>query len=119
MALFKEKLMFSYAFADAFGTFRHNYNFQGKAHVFQCFCRYTFKDIVTLFENKLMFSDACVDTGDGNLCGCWPLSSSSRAPSEEDIPAQVRILGLLRQMQIWYRVFFYWSAPKSSKCQIT
>ena len=64
-----------------------------------------------------MFSDASADTGDGNLCGCWPLSSSSRAPSEEDIPAQVRILGLLRQMQIWYRVFFYWSAPKSSKCQ--
>ena len=57
-------------------------------------------DIVTLFKENLIFSDAFADTGDGNLCGCWPLSSSSRAPSEEDIPAQVRILGILRQMQI-------------------
>ena len=97
MTLFKENFMLSDAFADAFRTFRHNYIIPGKVHVFQCFCRYTFKDIVTLFQNKLMFSDAFADTGDGNLCGCWPLSSSSRAPSEEDIPAQVRIL---RKVQI-------------------
>ena len=95
--------MFSDAFAYAYGACRHSYIIQGTVHVFQCFCRYTFKDIVTLFENKLMFSDACADTGDGNLCGCWPLSSSSRAPSEEDIPAQVRILRILKQMQILER----------------
>ena len=59
-------------------------------------------DKVTLFKEKFMFFDAFADTGDGNLCGCWPLSSSSQAPSEEDIPAQVmRIMGILRQMLIF------------------
>ena len=79
MTLFKEKFMFSDAFTDAYRRL----------------------DKVTLFKEKLMYCDAFADTGDGNLCGCWPLSSSSRAPSEEDIPAQVRILGILRQTLIW------------------
>ena len=38
VTLFKEKFMFSDAFADAFGTFRHIYSVKGKINVFRCFC---------------------------------------------------------------------------------
>ena len=37
VTLFKEKFMLSDAFADAFGTFRHSYSVQGKAHFSDAF----------------------------------------------------------------------------------
>ena len=53
------------------------------------------------------------DTGDGNLCGCWPLSSSSRAPSEEDIPAQVSRNRRMRVLEL--ELIQWWaSVPNNS-----